>query len=165
MTETITSGKLSGIAFVRFAMSTRLGGVSPEPYGMNLSFKVGDDAENVSSNRAKFFGSLGIRPERLALPQQCHSATVLKVETGGSYDSCDGLVTATPNLWLAVSIADCVPVMLVDPQKKVVAALHAGWRGASQHIAERGIQFMVREFGTRPSNVIAYIGPSAGTLL
>ena len=90
-----------------------------------------------------------------------HSATVLPISQPGNYDSCDGLVTSTPNLWLFVKVADCVPVILVDPQKNIVAALHAGWRGSLERIVENGIQLMVQEFGTEPADITAYIGPSA----
>lgn len=129
---------------------------------MNLSYTVGDHPERVAANRRMFFGMLGVQENRLAQPLQSHSATILKVETGGRYPSCDGLMTSQPDLWLAVSIADCVPVVLVDPQKEIVAALHAGWRGTLQRIVEKGVQQMVRDFGTEPADIIAYIGPSAG---
>jgi YfiH family protein len=71
------------------------------------------------------------------------------------------LVTATAHLWLAVSVADCVPIVLVDPQRRVVAALHAGWRGTVQRIVERGITLMVESFNTRPADLRVYLGPSA----
>lgn len=70
-------------------------------------------------------------------------------------------MTSTPNLWLSVKVADYVPVILVDPQKNIVAALHAGWRGSLERIVENGIQLMVQEFGTEPADITAYIGPSA----
>ncbi|HEY4612289.1 MAG TPA: peptidoglycan editing factor PgeF [Bacteroidota bacterium] len=162
MTELVGSELLSTLPFVRFAMSTRLGGVSPEPLGMNLSYHVGDAPERVAANREKFFHAVGMDPLQLALPRQCHSAKVVCANTGGDYQACDGLTTATAGVWLAVSIADCVPVILADAQRKAVAALHAGWRGTVQQIVRQGIVLMSEAFGTKSEGLIAYIGPSAG---
>ncbi|MGH2568021.1 MAG: peptidoglycan editing factor PgeF [Bacteroidota bacterium] len=161
MTDVITSQKLSSLNTARFYMSTRAGGLGANGYGMNLSFRVGDDVESVQANRKYFFGKTGIRPERLATPRQCHSANVLSVDQAGEYESCDGLVTAVPELWLAVSVADCVPLILLDPRHRAIGALHAGWRGSAQRIAEAGIRLMAREFGTNPRDLVAFIGPAA----
>ncbi|HEX9829762.1 MAG TPA: peptidoglycan editing factor PgeF [Bacteroidota bacterium] len=160
--EVVSSQKLSAITAIRFAMSTRVGGVSPEPYGMNMSFSVGDAKEHVTENRRRFFDGVGILPEQIALPKQCHSATVVPVDAGGEYKSCDGLVSATPGIWLGISVADCVPIILADPRTKAVAALHAGWRGTRQRIVEKGMSLMSDAFGSKPEHIVAYIGPSAG---
>jgi hypothetical protein len=129
---------------------------------MNLSFKVNDEPANVRSNREKFFGGLGISANNQAFPRQCHSASVLNIQTAGEYEACDGLVTAVPDLWLTISVADCVPIMMFDPRNKVVAALHAGWRGTVGQIVRNGIQLMKSELSTKPSDLVVYVGPSAG---
>lgn len=145
------------------AVSTRNGGVSPQPLGMNLSYQVGDHPENVRRNREVFFGSLGIRTDDLAIPGQVHGTTVRPVDAPGSYPECDGLITAARGVFLCVSIADCVPILLLDPSLPVVAALHAGWRGTVARIAEVAVRAMQREFGVEPGRLRAYLGPAAGS--
>ena len=144
------------------ASSTRRGGVSPLPLGMNLSFKVGDAQENVTRNRLMFFGGLGIPPDRLAIPGQVHGTSVRVVKNPGEYPETDGLLTAEPGLFLCVSTADCVPILLFDPVRRAVGAVHAGWRGTAAGIAAGGIRMMEKEFGTSAGDVLAYIGPAAG---
>lgn len=143
-------------------MSTRQGGVSPEPLGMNLSFRVGDDQKNVEENRRRFFEALGLDPHRLAVPRQCHSDSIQIVSGPGEYESCDGLITDTADLPLVVSVADCLPVVLFEPAKDVLAHVHAGWRGSARKIVEKTIVIMVREFGVSPVSMVAFLGPSAG---
>lgn len=158
----ITSDKLSQYSSVRFAMSTRVGGVSPEPLGMNLSYRVGDDPVNVLSNRKRFLGSLGFWESECAIPHQCHSSNVHIVSNGGEYESCDGLITQMVGLPLVVTIADCLPVVLYDPAKSVLGLVHAGWRGTAQGIVAEAVGLMLKEFEARTVEMIAYLGPSAG---
>jgi len=143
-------------------MSTRHGGVSPEPLGMNLSFRVGDDQKHVEENRRRFFGTLGLDPHRLAVPLQCHSDHVQIVGGPGEYESCDGLITNTADLPLVVTVADCLPVVVFEPAKAVLAHVHAGWRGSARKIVEKTVGIMGREFGTSPDSMVAFLGPSAG---
>ena len=143
------------------AFSTRQGGVSPAPLGMNLSFKVGDDPANVRRNREIFFGGLGISPGSLAIPGQVHGTTIRKVDAPGDYPDTDGLITSHAGVFLCVSVADCVPVLLFDPTRNAVAAIHAGWRGSAAGIALSAVEAMTMEFGTSPRDVLASIGPSA----
>jgi hypothetical protein len=142
-------------------MSTRHGGVSPSPLEMNLSFSVGDDEANVRRNREIFLGALNINLHELAIPRQVHSATVRVVHEPGTYPACDALITATPRVFLCVSIADCVPILLFDRGKRVVAGVHAGWRGTAGKIVEKTVATMVQEYGTRPENIVGFVGPSA----
>ncbi len=146
-----------------FGMSTRRGGVSPEPLGMNLSFNVGDDEANVLRNRELFFGQLGIKLDELAIPRQIHSATVHRVENAGMVNDCDALVTNVRRVFLCVSVADCVPVFLYDANANVVAGIHAGWRGTAARIVERAVAKMVDEFSAQPSDIKAFLGPSASS--
>ena len=147
---------------IRFGMSTRCGGVSPPPYNLNMSFKVGDEKERVLQNRQRFFGQLGISTDRLAIPNQVHGSEVIKVSSPGIYDACDGLITSFVNVFLTVTVADCVPVFIFDPDRNAVAVVHAGWRGSKAGIVKNAISSMVREFGTVTSVLLAYVGPSAG---
>ncbi len=143
------------------ALSTRNGGVSPEQFGMNLSFSVGDDPEGVRENRRRFFGQLGIESERIAFQRQVHGTAIRVVDEPGIYPACDGLVARRPELFLAVSVADCVPVFLCDPVKRTVAVVHAGWRGAAAGVVDRALETLF-DLGTNPSNLLAFVGPSAG---
>lgn len=143
------------------AMSTRNGGVSPFPLGMNLSFRVGDREENVRRNREIFFGSLGVGTAELAWPEQVHSTAVVRVDKPGSYPACDALVTDARRIFLCVSVADCVPILLFDPGIPAVAAVHAGWRGAVGGIVGRAVRLMQRELAVVPERLRAYFGPSA----
>ena len=144
------------------AVSTRQGGVSRAPLGMNLSFSVGDTEESVRENRRRFFSSLGIPVDALAIPRQVHSAVVARVEAPGPVSETDALVTNAPGLYLCVTVADCVPILLYDTEHRAVAAVHAGWRGSAAGILSLALTFMDSAFGTCPKDVRAYIGPAAG---
>jgi YfiH family protein len=144
-------------------MSTRIGSDVKTHYGMNLSFMVGDDPLNVKKNRNKFFSQLGISEQQLAVPLQCHSYTVQKVDKPGEYGNCDALVTNIKNVALIVTIADCVPILLFDPINVAIAVVHAGWRGTAGKISKHTVKKMKEEFLTDPSVLLAFIGPSAGS--
>lgn len=144
------------------AVSTREGGVSPAPLGMNLSLFVGDDPENVRRNREIFFGSLGMQVSDLAFAGQVHSARVSRVNGSGTYKDCDALMTNVRGRFLCISVADCVPILLYDPMSHTAAAVHAGWRGTAAGIVGAAIRRMEAEYGASPGAMSAYIGPSAG---
>ncbi len=146
---------------IRCGISTRQGGISPEPFGMNLSFKVGDDEVNVRKNRERFFGSLGIGIDSLATTHQVHGDTVQLVESPGKFETCDALITNTKNIFLAVTVADCLPILLFDPVTHSVAAVHTGWRGSKLKITEKTVGVLSKEYGVSSKNLFAYIGPSA----
>lgn len=158
----VRSDQFSRYPDLLFGMSTVDGGVSPGTFGMNLSFHVPDDPANVHENRHLFFGALGITTDQAAFTRQEHTSDILTVTAPGQNDTCDALITDRPGLFLAISIADCTPVMLFDPVRKAVAGIHAGWRGTAAGIVEKTIRRMEQENGTRSADVIAFIGPSAG---
>lgn len=145
-----------------FGMSTVEGGVSPGTFGMNLSFNVQDVPSNVHENRRLFFAALGLTPDQAAFTRQQHTSDILTVATPGQYDTCDALVSDRPGVFLAVSIADCTPVMLFDPVRRAAAGVHAGWRGTAAGIVAKSIRRMQQEYGTDPADLVAFIGPSAG---
>jgi len=116
----------------------------------------------VEENRRRFFGSLGVDPQRLAVPHQCHSDNILFVTHPGEYDSCDGLLTIAPNLPLVITVADCLPVVLFDSGKGVLGHVHAGWRGTAASIVRKAVTMMSNDFGSSPGTMVAYLGPSAG---
>jgi polyphenol oxidase len=144
------------------AMSTRRGGDPDSPFGLNLSYKVGDDPERVTRNRQRFFGALGISVETAAFMQQVHGANVQRVESPGMHQSCDAMITDRSGIFLCVTVADCVPVFLVDRNAHAVAAVHAGWRGTVAKIAASAVRALVASYGADPSKMEAFIGPAAG---
>ncbi|MBI1802905.1 MAG: peptidoglycan editing factor PgeF [Ignavibacteriae bacterium] len=158
----IHSELLSRIPPIRSGVSTRCGGVSREPLGLNLSYNVGDDPSKVTQNRERFFGALNIPIDRLAIPYQIHSAAIRRAENPGRYESCDALVTNIPELFLAVSIADCLPILLYDPVARAIAAVHSGWRGSKEKVLLKAIETLRKEFGSCPKDLVAFIGPAAG---
>lgn len=142
-----------------FGFSTKKGGVSPEPYGLNLSTSVGDNPENVKRNREIFFDQLGIKEEQVTFQKQIHSTIINYSNEPQHFDGCDAVYTDKKNNFLAVSVADCVPVFLYEPNKKVVAGIHSGWKGTRGKILTVTVEELIRKFDIDVSDLIAYIGP------
>jgi YfiH family protein len=147
---------------VRAGMSTKLEGSAKQILGMNMSYKVGDVPSQVKKNRDAFLSRMEILESELAVPFQCHSPTVLRVDRSGEYDACDALITNQKNVALAVLVADCVPLLLFDPIHSALGAVHAGWRGTVDKIVPRTVEKMKVEYQTNPKQLKAFIGPSAG---
>lgn len=144
------------------AMSTRNGGVSPAPLGMNLSFNVGDAPDNVAANRKLFFEAIGVPMESVAYTAQVHGDTIRVIDGAGAYESCDGLITEASGVYCTVTVADCVPIFLVDPVRHAVGAIHAGWRGSAAGIAGKGVRMFAEKFGSVPHDLFAFVGPAVG---
>lgn len=141
------------------AESTRHGGVSQVPYqSLNLGFSTDDAPAYTAENRRLFFAALGIDPNQVATAHQCHGTEVLITTEPGRFEGYDALISAIPGLFVAVSIADCVPILVYDRRQRVVAAIHAGWRGTVGQIVAKTLRTMQQQFGTQPSNCFAYIG-------
>ncbi len=139
--------------------STRLGGISPIPYSsLNLGLHTNDDPTNVLENRKRFFQNLGISSTQVASSYQVHGAKVLVSPKAGRHEGYDALISNEPNLFLAVTIADCTPVLLFDPVQKAVAAIHAGWRGTVAGIVKTTLGLMQQHYNTIPRNCYAYVG-------
>lgn len=154
------------------AFSTRRGGVSRAPYDtLNLGLHVGDAAETVVANRARVAAALGVDARAFVYAEQVHGADVAVVGAGdrgrGAHDpadsvaGCDVIVTAEPDVVLVVLAADCVPILLADPVRRIAAAVHAGWRGTVAGAAGAAVRAMVT-LGSRPGDVRAVIGPCIG---
>ena len=145
--------------------STRPGGVS-ELNGqkvLNLGFAEWDNRENVIENRRRFQSALGAKDLHLVALKQIHS-DVIQLFDAAPAQPCRGDASATQRsgLLLGVQTADCVPILLVDPKKHAVAAVHAGWRGTLQRIVVKAIGRMQMQFGTKPGDLLAAIGPAIG---
>ena len=141
------------------AESTRHGGVSPVPFAsLNLGLHTADAPENVAENRRRFWEAVGIGSDRVAASHQVHGNEVLLVREPGNYQGYDALITQLPGIALAVTVADCTPVLIYDPVGKAIAAIHAGWRGTVGRIVEKAVLKMGEEFGTDPADCRAYVG-------
>lgn len=151
--------------------STRIGGVSrsycPEdaPGELNLGFTTAGDRDAVLRNRHLLVEAItGSSEIPLVTARQFHSNLVVRVAAADAEHPrrADGLMTDRPGLLLAVTVADCIPVLVADRKRRVAAAFHAGWRGTVKRIVETGIGRMRLEFGSRPEDLVAAIGPGAG---
>ncbi|WP_243120400.1 peptidoglycan editing factor PgeF [Pelotomaculum sp. FP] len=153
--------------------TTRNGGVGSDPYGsLNTAFHVGDDPENVRANRLNACKALAINPGALVAGKQVHGDNVAVVDGKDmgkgalSYvdalPDTDALVTGTREAPLSSYYADCVPIFLLDPVRKVVALAHAGWKGTVLKIGKKTVNRMRQAFGTDPAKCLAGIGPSIG---
>jgi YfiH family protein len=147
--------------------STRPGGVSllNKEKVLNLGFTEWDTQENVLENRRRFQSALGAFDLQLITLKQIHSDVIhlfdANTATAGPCRG-DALATNRPGLLLGVQTADCVPILLVDPKKRAVAAIHAGWRGTLARIVVKAIGKMQMQFKSRPGDLLAAIGPSIG---
>ena len=141
---------------------TRLGGVSVTPYdSLNCSFGSDDDAVAVEENRRRVADAMGFSPDRLFTLAQVHGRDVVNVDHDepGRDRKGDALVSSTPGVLVGVNTADCVPVLMADPEARVVAAAHAGWRGALAGVVAAALDAM-EAAGASRRNVRAAIGPS-----
>ncbi|MFP4620201.1 MAG: peptidoglycan editing factor PgeF [Bacteroidales bacterium] len=148
-------------------VTSRFGGVSEGIYStFNQSYTAGDLKEHVLENRRRLARELEITTGMLLFPGQTHTAHIKVIrsyeELKDRTTETDGLVTDLPEICVSVLTADCVPLLLYDPQKKVVAAVHAGWRGTVQSITLEAVDVMKEQFGCSSQNIMAGIGPSIG---
>jgi YfiH family protein len=146
---------------VRFLFTDRHGGVSATPFAsLNLGGGVGDDPAAVADNRASVARRVGVPSARLVFMNQGHSATV-EIVRGDDRpeDVVDGMVTTEPGLALAVLVADCVPILAHDPDAGVIAAAHAGRRGAAAGIAARMVDVMEANGASR-DRIQVVLGPA-----
>ena len=141
------------------AESTRHGGVSKAPYhSLNLGGSTQDAPENVLENNKRFFSALNIPLETVAKSHQVHGTEILNVTQPGRYEGFDALISNVRGVQLAVTIADCTPILIYDPIEKAVAAIHAGWRGTVGEIVYKTVKALEHTFGCQAANCIAYIG-------
>ena len=163
--QVIECGALAKLGWLVHGFSTRPGGASVldgKP-ALNLGFTEWDEPERVAANRAKFAAALGASEMSLITVRQFHS-DVIHVASRATSDTPkgDALMTARSGLLLGAQTADCVPILLADARQRVVAAIHAGWRGTLARIAAKTLGRMAMEFGTRPQDVFAALGPAIG---
>ncbi len=158
--------------FINHAFSTRIGGVSEGEYkSMNLNFKRGDDPEKVTENYKIFCNAAGFDFNSLVSSSQDHNTfvrNVTKADCGigitrpHDIESVDALITNEPGVTLVTHYADCTPLLFADPEKKVIALAHAGWRGTIGKIGEAVVQQMHDDYGCDLTDIIAVVGPAIG---
>ncbi|MGB2898747.1 MAG: peptidoglycan editing factor PgeF [Candidatus Acidiferrum sp.] len=156
---------LNKLPWLIHGFSTRPGGVSEleAKKVLNLGFTDWDPRENVLENRRRFQSALGANDLQLISLKQIHS-DVIHLINAAPHEPCKGDASAAnrPGLLLGVQTADCVPILLVDPKNRAVAAIHAGWRGTLARIVVKAIGQMQMHFKTKPADLLAAIGPAIG---
>src|SRR5215813_11335766 len=162
MATMLQSSVLSALAGIRHGFFTRMGGVSRGCYeSLNGGVGSSDTPAHVAENRARMASAVGVLPERLLSAYQIHSPVVVTVDTpweANARPKADAIVTRASGLAIAVSTADCGPILFADAQAGVIGAAHAGWRGALSGVAEATIAAMER-CGADRSRIVAALGP------
>lgn len=163
MLPVIQSPLLAALPGVRHAFFTRDGGTSEGIYAsLNLGSGSKDDPQAVTRNRRLAAAHFGVEPEALRTNYQVHSALCITVDgPGWARDEADALATAAPKLALGALAADCAPVLIADPKARVVAAAHAGWKGALGGVVEAAIDAML-DLGANRADLVAAVGPCIG---
>jgi YfiH family protein len=160
----LRSPLLEPIAGVRHAFFTRQGGVSRGLYAsLNVGLGSGDDERLVEENRRRAADHFGLSADRLFTAYQTHSADILVAGAAGKdhRPRGDGIVSNAAGRICGVLAADCAPVLLADGEAGVVAAVHAGWRGALGGVVEAAVGRMV-DLGAEPRRIVAAVGPCIG---
>jgi YfiH family protein len=172
--ELLRFSHLSMVTGLHHALTTRDGGLSSGEFSsLNLAFHVGDDEMTVRENRRLLAKEAGFNAHSLVAAQQVHSDAIYVAKASdsgrGDFDwssaigNTDALITAERGLPVLILVADCAPILLADPEKRVLAVVHAGWRGALSKIASKAVQEMATSFGSRPEVILAGIGPCLST--
>jgi YfiH family protein len=143
---------------IKAGQSTRMGGNSSSFGDFNLGESVGDDPMVVAQNRKLFCELLNFDVHSLAKSKQVHGLDVGIIDKSGQYEGYDALITNKRGILLAVTIADCAPILLYDHTNQAIAAIHAGWKGTVGELVTKTIQLMTQSYGTKPSDVYAYLG-------
>lgn len=161
---------LERTGMVNQGFSTRLGGVSEGKFAtMNFTFTRGDNPDHVLENYRRMASVLEVDLDKMVLSYQTHTTNVRKVtaEDAGKglirereYKDVDGLITNVPGITLVTFYADCVPLYFLDPVKKAIGLSHSGWRGTVHRMGQVTVEAMIREYGSKPEDLIACVGPS-----
>lgn len=161
--------------FLLHAFLTRRGGMSEGNFAdLNLSSTTGDKVANVQRNWRLLAESFRVDLKRFIAMQQTHGDRIVVIEDDRGkakladpdcpreYENCDALVTNRMGLAIGVKTADCVPLFLVDPVRRVIGAVHAGWRGTALDIAGQVVDVLVERYSSKPADILVAIGPSIG---
>lgn len=165
---TIDAFQANGL--VTHAFCTRLGGVSQGPYrSLNFDPTVGDSRENVNQNKEILGAAMKIDPERIFIANQVHGDQVLVLEGDPRERSFvyhhldyDAIITKERGIAIGVLTADCLPILLLDPNKEVIGVIHSGWRGTCLNICGNVIYKLKKEFEINPKDILVGVGPCIG---
>jgi YfiH family protein len=159
--------EMTELGWIQHGFLTRKGGVSPPPFdSLNLSDDTGDKNQNVTQNRDAIATAFGFDSKRLILLDQIHQDQTLTLKEPSDIPlsplAYDAAITNSPNKFLGILTADCVPIFVIDRKKKVIAAIHAGRQGTGLHITTKVLKKMKDEFGCLPEDLLITLGPSIG---
>ncbi|MDI6799310.1 MAG: peptidoglycan editing factor PgeF [Actinomycetota bacterium] len=169
--EYFVSPKLMKDHSIRVLFTLRAGGFSKIPFdSLNLASHVGDDLKDVIRNRMKVADVFSLNPSKMTFCEQVHGSEVRSLpclgddiimdECGQTVAATDALVTGSKDLPIIVLTADCVPIILVEPKRRVISVVHAGWKGSLSEITKRACGEMVSSFGLAPAKILAFFGPA-----
>ncbi|MCH5256530.1 MAG: peptidoglycan editing factor PgeF [Lachnospiraceae bacterium] len=168
--EYLTFPLFENTGLVRHLFSTRLGGASSGIFSsMNLSYTRGDNKEAVDENYRRIAALLGCEISDIVCSDQTHTTNVRVVDDKDrgkgilypkDYTDVDGLITNVKGIVLATFYADCVPLFFIDVRNKAIGLSHSGWRGTVGRMGAVTIDAMRKEYGTKPEDILAAIGPS-----
>lgn len=152
------------LPYIKHGVTSRRGGVSEDNCSsLNISFKSGDKEVNVIRNRKILSEYFTISSDKLFFPDQCHTEFVREVTASTLPEELieiDAIITNQAGVCLGVLAADCVPILLFDPENKAIAAIHAGWKGTVNRIVARCVEQMVKIYGSHPGKILAGLGPA-----
>lgn len=166
-----TADGFSAAGGVAHGFASRLGGVSTGPCAeLNLGLSRHDKPDAVRENYTRFCAAIGSDVTSLVMTHQVHQDTIRVAKRSDILDDlfdpipydADGLITDEPGLCLTIYYADCIPVLFYDPVRRVIAAVHSGWRGTAMGIAAKAVQKMTELYGSDPKDILAAIGPGIG---
>ena len=167
--EYLQSSIFSECDFLIHAFCTRNGGASEGEYdSLNISFKEGDLESRVLQNWHRLAMAFAIPLDHFLTLNQVHGNDILIIKPFGDYYSSsealnyDAIVTNRTNLAICIKTADCVPIFLVDGVKKIIAFVHAGWRGTALEITAKVVRLLIEKYGSSPRDILTAIGPSIG---
>lgn len=126
--------------------------------GLNLGYNTSEKEEVITGHRMELMQLLDVNMQDVAFAEQVHGSQVKTVSQGGTYEGVDALVTRVEGITLAIQVADCAAVLMADPGNGVIAAVHAGWRGAADDILPKTVDEMI-SLGAKPVKIKAYISP------
>ena len=152
---------------ITHAVFTRRGGTSPQPWeSLNVGGLVGDDPARVIENRQRCFRAVGRSTETMYDVWQVHGNEVVCTDVprpaNVPHIKADAILTDRPEVTLFMRFADCVPVLLSDPRRRVVGIAHAGWLGTIRRTVAAAVNTMVEQYRSNPNDIIGCIGPSIG---
>lgn len=161
----IQASSLGSIPGLSHGFTTRHGGVSDGPYAsLNLGWATADDDARIEENYDRLAQALKITSDQIVGIRQAHGAKVIDIKPEDSTEelmsqSGDALITALPYRFLSVRVADCYPILGVDPRNRAIAAIHTGWRGTLEAVVSETIKTLQKAYGTDPGELFLAFGP------